>query len=151
MYVKPDRSDTLVTYDEFHEKNGDTRRRAFFLFANLRQIENGKKPRFVDFKSIDEQKLLPVAERSMTNNALAGTFLVNHGPLEKTFGIVWAGQEMGPYGLPTYPEISSQNRRVLLTPLAVTGDVVAAAVLVGSVAGIYVIYAYCSGNSSTGR
>jgi hypothetical protein len=151
IYAKPDDSDTLVTYDELREENGEVRRRAFFLLANLGRIEKGKKPIFIGLKKIEELKLLPVAEYSMTNAPPTGIIFVNPGPEEKAFTVVWAGQKMGPYNLPTYAEFGSRIRRVLLTPLAVTGDVVVVSVLVGSVAGVYVLYLYCSGPNSTGR
>lgn len=138
--LKP--QDFLVTYDESHETRDKIRRRAFYLNANLDRINQGRKPHFVSPRKAEGLTTVAVIPEAEIQS------------VAKTNGIVWIfisadGQRFTvqkpdggtmEFRLPTYPAASGPALRVVLTPLAVVGDTV----LVATVVGIVVAYAWVS-------
>ena len=134
--------DFLVTYDESHESRDKIRRRAFYLHANLDRVNQGRKPRFVNPRRAGRMAAVAVIPEAAIQS------------VAKTNGIVWIsvsadGQRLSvhepdggkaEFRLPTYPAASGPALRVALTPLAVVGDTV----MVASVVGIVVAYAWVS-------
>jgi hypothetical protein len=119
--------------------------RAYWLTENRESVEAGKQPKFVEFGQLKGLQPLVACTNAVqcggcTN--VAGPFYI---PLKqgRTFLVCRPGFEDGPFSLPGYDERSGTTAKVLLTPLAVAGDLV----IVGSVVGI--IYAYGEGGGTT--
>jgi hypothetical protein len=136
LFVAMDGRDVLVRYDEQRESDDAVRQRAFFLQPNLKRLEARLKPRFIDPAVALKLERVPTVEAAATN-AVASRAQVRLRDQGDRFILLQSGEELGPYTLPTYPDSQSTVARVLLTPLAVTGDLV----IVGSVVGIWVAYA----------
>ncbi|SRR5581483_3010367 len=135
VFEKSDHSDFLVQYNEEREKNGAVRRRSYFLLENDPSVERFGKPRFVDPKAAQNLQPIPVRlDTSATNlcPGLSATVSTNG----TSFFLFRDGKYLGEYRLPAYVETASRTRQILLTPLAVTGDVVIAATVVGVIAGL---------------
>ena len=143
FFRRPDNRDVLVTYDELRERKDKIRRRAFFFQANLERLEQHKKPRFVNPNLASGTNLIPL---TVVTNAIPAPepILARFSPASRSFTLVRDGKEYGPFDLPVYGD-AGWTGRVLLTPLAVTGDVVIAAAIIAVAGGIVVLYAYASG------
>ncbi|HXT41685.1 MAG TPA: hypothetical protein VN887_16885, partial [Candidatus Angelobacter sp.] len=149
LYRTQDDKDVLVTYDELREKNDSIRRRAFFFKPNIRRLEDRKRPKFVSPDKVMELKLVPVAGFGDTNAPTGEVVFANISGDSQDFTLVWFGAELGPYTLPVYVDRGSQFRRVLLTPLTTTGDVIVAVAVVAVVAGAIAGYSYaCSATAN---
>ena len=136
--LKP--QDLLVTYDESHETRDKVRRRAFYLNANLKRVNQGRKPHFVNPRKADglvTVAVIPEAEVQSvaTTNGFASISISADG---QRLMVREPDGEKVEFRLPTYPAASGPALRVALTPLAVVGDTV----LVASVVGIVVAYAW---------
>jgi hypothetical protein len=147
LYRELDDHDVLVTYDELREKDGRIRRRAFFFRANIDRLERGQKPHFVSTNAVMRLNLVAVAEIGATNAPVTDPITFRFSETAREFTIVWETQELGPYGLPDYVDAVARTKRVLLTPLVVTTDVVIAAVAVGTVVGIIGLWGWAGANS----
>ena len=137
VFTDAERKDFLVVYDEVRDTTEDLHRRAFFLGANQHRLAEQRKPSFLNPKLAANLEMVPL--NGNTNKlpfAVFGKELAIH--TEK--GVI------GPYVLPTYENKSGMVLRILVSPFAVTGDVVIGALLVGSVAGL--IYVYGGGSGS---
>jgi hypothetical protein len=126
----------LVTYDEISESNDRVRRRAFFLNANRARFEAGRKPRFVNPRKAAGLDALPLVRVSETSSNPVTDSLVS--PVLSADGrrLTFFDDKLKPVSiaLPTYETAGGPVARVLVTPLAVTGDVVMVSVVVGVVA-----------------
>jgi hypothetical protein len=144
FFRRTDNRDVLVTYDELCERKDKIRRRAFFFQANLERLEQHKKPRFVNPNLASEMNLVLL---TVVTNAIPAPepILTRLSPDLRSFTLVRDGKEYGPFDLPVYVDASGWTERVLLTPLAVTGDVVIAAAIIAVAGGVVVLYAYASG------
>ncbi|HKS36870.1 MAG TPA: hypothetical protein VJW76_06765 [Verrucomicrobiae bacterium] len=142
LYRTSDSHEVLVTYDELREKDDSIRRRAFFFRPNLRRLEGGKKPKFVDPASIEELKLVQVLEATDTSTPGDAEIVATVSDDGQAFTLHWAGTQLGPYDLPVYADPGNGVRRFFLTPLIVAGDVIVVVVVVVVVAGIAVAYLY---------
>jgi hypothetical protein len=144
FYRTPDGKDVLVTYDELREKNDAIRRRAFFFIPNVRKLEDRKRPKFVSPANVVKLQLVPVAETGDTNAPAGEVIFVKVSGDSQEFTLVWHGTELGPYVLPVYVDRGSEFRRVILTPLTTTGDVIVVVVVVAVVAGMFFGYGYAA-------
>lgn len=135
----------LVAYDEISEKNDRVHRRAFFLNANLAKLEARQKPRFVNPRKCANLDELPLVQASANaSNAapasLAAPVLSADGQQLTFFNVE---HQQVTIELPTYETSGGPVLRVLVTPLAVTGDVV----MVGVVVGVVAAYAWAYGGT----
>jgi len=144
MYWTADHQDVLVTYDELREKNDTIRRRAFFFKANVRRLEDRKKPRFVEPAKIVELNLAQIPEVGRTNASPQGTIGVKLSDDGQEFTLLWSGTDLGPYALPVYLDRGSETKRFLLTPLTAAGDFIVVVVVVAAAAGAFFAYGYAS-------
>ena len=138
--LKP--QDLLVTYDESHESRDKIRRRAFYLNASLERVNQGRKPHFVSPRKavgLATVAVIPEAEVQSvaTTNGFASISISADG---QRLMVRDPDGEKVEFRLPTYPAASGPALRVALTPLAVVGDTV----LVASVVGIVFAYAWVS-------
>ncbi len=138
--LKP--QDYLVTYDESHETRDKVRRRAFYLNANLKRVNQGRKPHFVSpRKAVGLATVVVIPEAEVqsvaTTNGFASISISADG---QRLMVREPDGEKVEFRLPTYPAASGPALRVALTPLAVVGDTV----LVASVVGIVFAYAWVS-------
>ncbi len=133
----------LVTYDEISESNDRVRRRAFFLNANRAKFEAGRKPHFVTPRKADDLDALPLVRASATATNVPPASL--NSPVLSADGrrLTFFDEDQKPVtiALPTYERAGGPVARVLVTPLAVTGD----AVMVGVVLGVVAAYAWAAG------
>ena len=123
--VKP--PDYLVTYDEVREQDDRVRRRAFYLKANLKRMQPGRRPSFVNPSKAGNLEPVPAG---------AVTFSGTHWRLREADGATID------FSLPTYPARGATTIKVLLTPFAFAGDTI----IVGSILGVFVASAYVQGN-----
>ncbi len=107
--------DFLVTYDEVKESSDSIRRRAFYLEANLRRLQAGRKPHF---------------SRPTHTNGLALLTSVSFSNA-RTLTVTNDLGQPATVELPTYPAAFGEALRVLVTPLAVVADTAIAATVVG--------------------
>ena len=134
--------DYLVTYDESHETRDKIRRRAFYLSANLGRINQGRKPHFVSPRKavgLATVAVIPAAEIqsvAKTNGIVAISISADGQQLT----LQEPDGERVEFRLPTYAAASGPVLRVVLTPLAVVSDTV----MIASVVGILVSYAWVS-------
>src|SRR6266487_631001 len=135
LYWIADHQDVLVTYDELREKTDSIRQRAFFFKANVRRLEDRKKPRFVEPAKIVELSLVQIPAVGGTNASPKEIILVKLSDDGQEFTLLWSGTELGPYALPAYLDRGSETKRFLLTPLTVTGDFIVVVVVVAVAAG----------------
>jgi hypothetical protein len=133
----------LVTYDEISESNDHLRRRAFFLNANRARLEAGRKPRFVNPRKAADLAELPLVRVSANASNVPPASPVS--PALSADGrrltLPDDNQKPATIALPTYETAGGPVARVLVTPLAVTGD----AVMVGVVLGVVAAYAWAAG------
>lgn len=115
VYQSKTGRDFLVTYDEARESSDSIRRRAFYLEANLKRLQAGRKPHFSRPAQAQGLTLLPLAPSSDG----------------RTLTVTNAAGQLTTAELPTYPAPCGEVLRVLVTPLAVVGDTAIAATVVG--------------------
>ena len=139
--------DVLVTYDELREKNDSIRHRAFFFKANVRKLEERKKPKFINPAKVADLELIPVTAAGDTNGPIGGIVSARISQDDQEFTLVWHGAELGPYVLPVYVDSGSQFKRTVLTPVTAAGDVLVVVVVVAVVAGIVGVYWYAAGET----
>jgi hypothetical protein len=156
LYKKPPPNpDLMVVYDELVDRTGAVRRRAFLLRANEQRLQRGKRPAFVSPASAGSLESIPVHPIENVgypgphSNSLVspvsdspaivpgqsqGEFWVNTRNDGSGFTLVSQGKELGDYDLPTYPDRVDRLQRVLLTPLALAGDISIFGVVIGAAA-----------------
>jgi hypothetical protein len=142
LYWTADHQDVLVTYDELCEKTDSIRQRAFFFKANVRRLEDRKKPRFVEPAKIVELSLVQIPAVVGTNASPQETILVRLSDDGKEFTLHWSGTDLGPYALPVYLDRGSETKRFLLTPLTAAGDFIVVVVVVAVVASAVLAFSY---------
>jgi hypothetical protein len=126
------RNDVLVQYDELNERRGEVRRRAYFLYEYGQQSDSRKKPRFVGPAGTNQASPItivvpPVPPALAQSTNLYAVVATNHG----AFALCAQGRELSSHDLPVYPDGHHRASQILLTPLAVTADVVLVASVVG--------------------
>src|SRR6266481_1008884 len=133
----PDRKDVLVQYDEMRSKDAKIQRHAYLLFANEKTVAAGRKPRFITGKAVGRLQGFPLAISYMTNLSTVGdlTLRVILEEDKHHFTLASNGREIGSYQLPDYMEHSTWVQ-LLLTPAAVTGDVLIVAGIAAVVVGV---------------
>ena len=136
--LRPD--DYLVAYDESHETSDKIRRRAFYLNASVERINQGKKPSFVSPRKAAGLEAVPVIPEAAIQSELKtnGIVSISISADGQRLMVQEPDGEKVEFRLPTYPAASGPALRVALTPLAVVGDTV----LVASIVGIVVTYAW---------
>ncbi len=138
VYQATNRADYLVTYDEFSEASGSLRRRAFYLEANQKRLQSGRRPRFARLPSPEKLHALPMSGASTAGPpgtpagpASAAVLVEMMADDGRVFAVTTRDGRRTEVELPTYPAPAGETVRVLLTPLAVVGDAVVAATIVG--------------------
>jgi len=124
------RKDVLVQYDEISERTYNTRHRAYFLYQNLKRLENRHKPSFISpVPSLMPLQILAAEQSSglYLDQELYAISATNSA----SFALYSSGRELGSYDLPVYRDRVQRTEQIALTPVAVTADVV----IVGSVVG----------------
>ncbi len=129
-------ADLLVQYDEVREKDGAARGRAFYLARNLKRLQAGRKPRFVDTNAVAGLKPVPVLVRRQAEPVAKGGWHVVVSDDWQTFTLQTDGVAVDTFRLPAYETTGGKVQRTLLTPFAVTGDVVCVGLYVGTVAAV---------------
>jgi hypothetical protein len=125
------RKDVLVQYDEISERSYRTRHRAYFLYKNLKRLENRHKPRFASpVPNLKPLQILAAEPSSgmFLNQELYAISATNSA----SFALYSNGRELGTYELPVYRDGVQLAGQIGLTPVAVTADVL----IVGTVVGV---------------
>jgi hypothetical protein len=117
------RSDVLVRYNEVGE-DGIVQDRAFFLNKNLKRLEAGQKPRFAHKKAAAGLNPVPVMVSGSNDRVPVADLYATFAPDSRQITLHVAGEETQTFRLPVYQNSSGTVQKALLTPLAVTGDVV---------------------------
>jgi len=137
------RAEILVVYHETSERSDKQWTRAFFLRQNESRLENRRRPVFTSPKKAGGLLPIPVSFEVL-DSSIINTISNSVGP-EKAGGHLYAILSTNPpsftlyadrkaiatYSLPTYLDRRTTVKRVLLTPLAVTGDAGTAAAILG--------------------
>lgn len=131
LYEARQAGDVLVSYEEVSDRNGELKRRAFYLNRYAAKQYSEGKPRFVDPKEALKLDSIPVFEPGHEPDSLNGLYAVR-GRSPAEFALFNDGQALGSYSLPVYRDGLDQTRRVAVTPFAVVAD----AVIIGSVVGL---------------
>ena len=119
----------LIAYDEYRERNGSVRRRAFCLPDSAKSLAAQRKPNFTNPTPGAGWTEIPVLN---ANDAKPGAPLyLQLTPDQKSFTLVRAGVAQGPYPLPTYDDGGGFVLRVAATPFALVGDVAVVAGMLG--------------------
>lgn len=142
--------DYLVQYDEEQDRTAKIRRRAYWLFANEARLEKGEKPRFVSPHKANGLPLVPTETNTVAGGSAAGPppTMVVLLPDQRHFTLVSNGSVAGTYYLPAYGGGLSKTTLVVLTPLAVIGDVAICAAVVG--AAVVIVYVILKGDGQEG-
>ncbi len=147
LYQTSNHKDFLVLYDEEHDNDGVIKRRAYLLKANERRIETGRSPRFIKVRNMDRLEAVSVGTDSLveTNGTRDAGFRVVLKSDERHFTLLADGGEIGSFYLPVYVNKGDRTWRIMMTPLAVTGDVAIYATLTAAVLGL--VYLAAEANS----
>lgn len=146
LYHAGTQGDVMAVYDEAHETRSAIRRRAYYVNRSRLRIEAGHKPRFVNPELVRGLPAVPrteIAAPGAPAPAAVQAFVAPDGQqftLSGDFG-------NHTYHLPVYEDRSGVAGRVLLSPFAVTGDVV----MVGLVTGVVAAYFWAAGGGYCGR
>ena len=134
LYEVSSHRDVLVEYSAIRGQDLGHRRLAYFLDANRTRVEAGKAPRFVDLKTISDLKPIPCIRQTQPASGLVPTnyCVMDNGNL---FTLCRPGSPPEDLILPRYQDNSGKLRLVLLTPLAIVGDVACVGVALG-IAGV---------------
>jgi len=135
------RTDVLALYDEVHETRSAVHRRAYYVNQNRQRIEARRKPRFVNPEragGLPQVALVRAAQVVPTTIAPLEAIVSTNGQ-QFTLAADFGGHT---HQLPVFQDRTGVAGCVLLSPLAVAGDVV----MVGVVAGFYATWLYLSGN-----
>ena len=116
----------LVRYDEYSEAGEKVRPRAYWLADNRERIRSGKPPHFVEIGPGTGLHPLLACTNTVecTNRATFATTAYSVAPNGRSFVLCRPGLVDGPFDLPVYNESNGTTTKVILTPLAVTGDAV---------------------------
>ena len=120
-FQAPPAARVLILYDEYHERNGSVRRRAFYLPDSAQSLAAQRKPTFTNPTPGAGWTELPVLNANDTKPD--SPLYLQLTPDQKSFTLVRAGVAEGPYPLPTYDDGGGFVLRVAATPFAVVGDV----------------------------
>jgi hypothetical protein len=138
--------DVLAAYDEAHETRSGIRRRAYFVNRNRLKVETGQKPHFVKPEIASGLPAVPLAVTAPASSSPGAgpQAVVSTNGQQFTLNGDFDGHT---YQLPIYQDQSGMAERVLLSPLAVTGDVV----MVGLVTGVVAAFLWVSSGAPRGR
>jgi hypothetical protein len=139
-FTKADGKDVLVEYDETQEKNYSIKRRAFFLLANKEKLEAGKEPHFVKLRLAENLQPVPVYQGTNSMLTNTGTMRIMLSPDNKRVALFFGDAEAVNLNLPVYRGWGTKFNRVMLTPVALTGDTV----VVGGLLALLAAYIYAS-------
>jgi hypothetical protein len=123
LFEHQHRSDLLVCYNEVRE-DGLVQDRAFFLNKNLKRLEAGLKPRFVGKNATVGLHPVPVVVNGSDDRVPPGNLYATFAEDSRQVTLRANNAELQSFRLPVYQTSSGTVQKALLTPLAVTGDVV---------------------------
>jgi hypothetical protein len=138
VFILPS-GDVLVRYDELRERDGTIRRRAYLVSENVDRISRHKKPRFSDpTNALNGQPVSLIDLVTIQSNSQPAVLSACYSPERKEFVLSGTPGVNGTYELPVYPENNGTALRIVLTPIALGGDIA----VVSVVAGVIAAYAY---------
>jgi len=111
--------DFLVVYDEYANRLCTTNVRAFFLYQNLKPLEEHLRPHFVSTNLTRDLPPVPVFSMAMTNPPDWFYAVTTNGA---HFTLFSGGRKSGSYPLPFYNDGVGRMERIAWTPLTVTAD-----------------------------
>jgi len=134
VFVAPTNREVLAAYDALSEREEKVERRAYFVAANEGLIMARKPPGFAELALTNNLSSVPLVA---TTNAVTNTGNVARYPAGTDYGpgfeLYRNGRSEGTHPLPVYFEESVGTAgRVALTPLAVLGDTLLVAGVVGT-------------------
>lgn len=144
LYEVASRRDVLVEYSAIRGKGLGHQRLAYFLEANRTRVEASKAPRFVDPKTISGLKPIPCLRPNPPADGPVPTncCVVENGSLTTFYRPGFPPEDLI---LPRFQDNSGKLRLVILTPVAVVGDVA----IVGVALGLVGVVAYFWGGSGS--
>ncbi len=125
----------LAQYNAVCDRDGKTRRLAYFVEPNMERIGKGAQPDFTDPAKAGAPIVIPIlsqSEYAATKPELCAVYFSNNF----AFSIYCRGEEvLGPCGLPVFKDRHQTAAQVALTPLAVVGDASVVGTCVGACVG----------------
>lgn len=143
LFADEAHSDVLVVYDEAIDGGSRIRRRAFFVNQNLDRITARKKPDFVSPEIGRDLQPIPILAAGSEKDLPAHGLAVIENKEDKQLTLYSEGEKLVTVTLPSYFS-GGKFGKAMLTPLAVTGD----ALMIATVVGVIVAIAYAKGHSS---
>jgi hypothetical protein len=140
LSLAPQAKDVLVQYEEQCGDSEEHRPRAYWLFADSTKQTDQSKPRFVIPDAALELVSIPLLDEATAPHSPPerGYFAVST-PHQQGFELWRDGCHLGRFHLPVYfQKPRATAGRVLLTPLAVTADVIIIGTACAVVAGVVV-------------
>lgn len=144
LFASPRQSDVLVVYEEYCERSGSIRTRAYWLNENEDRIERRLAPKFTEVKAARRLDSIPVFDES--NPPLAEPpplYAVSTN--SRSFTMFFVNGTSTDYMLPVYDDGTGRMRMLFFTPAAVAVD----ATVVGAVVGAVVGYGMLEGLASS--
>lgn len=134
------RSELLVVYDEYSERSGGIRARAYWLDKNERRLEERRMPDFVSTNVALQLSAVPVLERSPERARPAPAFYAILRSNQQSFALYSGNSQISSHDLPEYNDGRGKVEKAALTPLAVTADLT----IVGGVLGYFYLANLCN-------
>lgn len=128
-------ADILVFYDDLERQTGKVTRRAFYLFANEKRLENGKRPVLLEPGRVGEHVAIPVFKEPPADpKAVSGDiYAISSSPW--VFRIESRGRLVAEFELPMYGNWLTA-KKFFLFPLAAAADAVGVGAAVGAAAAV---------------
>ena len=139
LFAAKQPGDILVVYNEYNERSGATRTRAYWLIQNQKILKDGHAPHFVKPENAAGCATIPVFLASTNEIDLPPAFALLAAN-SRSFTLHSPDGAVGSYDLPYYNDGKGKYEKFALTPLATAADIT----IVGAILG----YFYAEGQTS---
>jgi hypothetical protein len=137
LFDAKQKNDLLVVYDEYSERSGKIRTRAYWLNENEARVNQRRAPHFTSTNLTGSLPNVPVFHGSATSGTnLTRTLYAVVATNEQSFTLYSGGQEIGSHDLPFYNDGMGRVEKTVLTPVAVTADLT----IIGGYIGVWFLY-----------
>ena len=130
LFAAKQPADILVIYNEYNERSGATRTRAYWLTQNDKIIRDGHGPHFVDPNSAAGCAAIPVflATTNDVNLSPPYALLATNG---LSFTLHSPTGSAASYELPYYNDGKGKYEKFVMTPLATAADITIVGAIIG--------------------
>ena len=123
LFKATNRPDVLVQYDAFSEQHASVTRRSYYLFENHSRVTSRRQPKWAKPPFNPVMQPIPILQshEPVTNQPASFAVTIRDG---RDFFLHQPDKPVEEFSLPVYAETHGTTTRIILTPLAVTGDAV---------------------------